>query len=283
MLFFLLSIQYIDWRPIPLSTDYNPLTPGALEPQVLPPPPARVPVENPPWSIWEVVSIALITFGAISICGLIGGLVAIRVYHLTPADLERNAKLAVPVELVAYFVTLAFMIFLVRSRKLPFWHTVGWRWTGRILPYLALGFLLAFTIGFLSDHLPIPRQLPIEQYFADTAAAWMIAIFGVTIAPLMEELFFRGFLYPAIARPLGMYWSILITSAAFALIHSPQLATAWVPLLLILIVGIVLTILRARTRSVVPGFIVHVAYNFTLFAVFYQQTNHFHNFGKVGG
>lgn len=266
-----------------MSTDYNPLPPEPLEPQLVTPVRVRTPVEDPPWSLWEVLSIALITFGAILISGFIGAMIAIGVYHLTPAAIERNAKIAVPIELAAYLVTLAFMVFLVRSRELPFWRTVGWHWTGRIVRYALIGFALALSIGFLSDHLPIPKQLPIEKYFADTVAAWMIAIFGVTVAPLMEELFFRGFLYPALARPLGMIWSILMTSIAFALIHSPQLATAWVPLLLILIVGIVLTSLRALTKSVLPGFIVHVAYNFTLFFAFYQQTSGFHNFDKLGG
>ena len=267
-----------------MSTEYNPLPPDSTEPSpALAAPPVRVPVENPPWSLWDVLAIALIAFGAISICGLIGGLIAMRVYHLAPAAIERNARLAIPIELFAYVVTLAFMALLVRSRRLPFWRTVGWRWTGHIFRYALVGFGLALVIGFLSDHLPIPKQLPIEKYFADTTAAWMIAIFGITLAPLMEELFFRGFLYPALARSLGMYWAILITSVAFALIHSPQLATAWVPLLLILVIGIVLTTLRARTKSLLPGFIVHVAYNFTLFLAFFQQTHGFHNFDKSAG
>ncbi|MGZ5522547.1 MAG: CPBP family intramembrane glutamic endopeptidase, partial [Chthoniobacterales bacterium] len=123
----------------------------------------------------------------------------------------------------------------------------------------------------------------IEKYFGDTTGAWIISIFGVTLAPLMEELFFRGFLYPALARRLGVYASILITSIAFALIHSPQLATAWAPLLLIMVVGVVITALRAYTRSIIPGFIVHVGYNLTLFIIFFQQTGHFHNFDKIGG
>jgi len=210
-------------------------------------------------------------------------MIAIRAYGMTPTDLERNARLAIPIEFLSYVITLAFMVFLVRSRNLPFWRTVGWRWPGGIVRYLIAGFLLAVAIGFLSSLLPIPKQLPIEKYFADRVTAWMISIFGVTVAPLMEELFFRGFLYPALARPLGMGWSIVITSLGFALIHSPQLATAWVPLMLILIVGVVLTWLRAKTRSIVPGLVVHAVYNFTLFFVFFQQTDHFHNFDKIGG
>lgn len=227
------------------------------------------------------MAIALIAFGAITLFGLIAATVAMHVFGLPLSGLERNPKLAVPVELGAYVVTLSFMVALVRSRRLPFWRTICWRWTSGILGYAALGFLLSIAVGLATAVLPIPKQLPIEKYFADTAGTWMLSIFGVTVAPLMEELYFRGFLYPALARPLGVKWSVVITSAAFALIHSSQLGDAWAPLLLLFVVGLVLTSVRARTGSVVPGFFLHAAYNFTLFAELFFQTDHFHNFDKL--
>lgn len=266
----------------PLSTDYNPLPPEDSQLQAILPP-AKAPTENPPWSLWDVIAIALVALGAISVCGLIGGAIAIRIYKLTPVAIQHNSLIAVPTEAVAYLVTLIFMAFVVRSRRFPFWKTIGWHWPKGILRYAVVGFVLAISIGFLSNFLPIPKQLPIEKYFANTTGAWVLAIFGVTLAPFMEELFFRGFLYPVLARPLGMIPSIIITSLAFALIHSPQLATAWAPLLLILTVGLVITTLRANTRSLIPGLMVHIAYNLTLFVVFFQQTGHFHSFDKIGG
>lgn len=275
-------IQYIS-AAATLSSDYNPLPPGDLAPLPLPPPPARVPAENPPWSLWDVVTIALVAFGGMSIFGLIAGFIAMRVFKLPMQGLERNPKLAVPAEFLAYVVTFAFMVAIVRSRGLHFWRTIRWRRTSGILGYALLGFLLSIAVGLATSLLPIPKQLPIEQYFADTLGTWLLAIFGVTIAPLMEELFFRGFLYPALARPLGITWSIVITSLLFALIHSAQLANAWAPLLLLFIVGVVLTSVRVRTGSVVPGFFLHAAYNFTLFAELFFQTGHFRHFDKLGG
>ena len=268
-----------------MSTDYNPLPPGNLQPEppLSVPPPARVPAENPPWSLWDVLAIAVVAFGAMSVFGIIAGFVAMHVYKLPLQGLERNAKVAVPAEFLAYLVTLGFMAAVVRSRGLPFWSTVRWRWTSSAIGYMALGFLLSVAVGLATAVLPIPKQLPIEKYFADTLGTWMLSIFGVTVAPLMEELFFRGFLYPALARPLGITASVLITSAAFALIHASQLAAAWAPLLLLFLVGLVLTMVRMRTGSVVPGFLLHAAYNFTLFAELFFQTGHFHYFDKLGG
>lgn len=260
-----------------MSTDPTLLPSPELDP--LPPPPPLF----PPWRLWDVLAIALVAFGLIQLLGLLAAVFAVRVLHIPPSGLERNPKLAVPVEFLAYFITLLFMVAVVRSRGLPFWRTVRWQWTGGILKYLIFGFLLAVGIGLGSAFLPIPKQLPIEQYFADTTGTWMLAVFGVTVAPFMEELFFRGFLYPALARPIGITGSVLLTSLAFALIHSSQLASAWAPLLLLFIVGIVLTLLRVRTGSVIPGFVLHAGYNLTLFVQTYFQTDHFRHLEKLGG
>jgi hypothetical protein len=230
-----------------------------------------------------VLAIALVAFGSIQILGLIAVVVAVRVFRVPLAGLDRNPKLAVPVEFLAYALTLAFMAAVVRSRGFPFLRTVKWQVTSGVLRYVIFGFLLAIAIGLGTVLLPVPKQLPIEQYFADTTGTWMLAIFGVTVAPFFEEMFFRGFLYPALARPLGVVSSVLITSVAFTLIHSPQLAHAWAPLLLLFIVAVVLTVLRVRTDSVVPGFVLHAAYNLTLFSQTFFATDHFRHLEKLSG
>jgi len=305
----------LNLRPTSLSTDSNPLPPPDLRSNDLPsndlrpndPQPADlqpelqldaaqptelapteplstpVPAQDPPWSLWDVLAIALVSFGATTLFGLITSFVAMRVYKLPLAAFERNPKLVLPPEFAGYLVTLGFMVLIIRARALPFWRTIRWRWTSGIPAYAGLGFLLSIFVALSTAVLPIPKQLPIEKYFADTVGTWMLAIFGVTVAPLMEELFFRGFLYPALARRLGIAWSVVITAAGFALMHSPQLANAWAPLLLLFIVGVVLTVVRARTGSVLPGFFLHAAYNLTIFTELYFETSHFHNFEKLGG
>src|SRR5437879_9704329 len=84
-----------------------------------------------------------------------------------------------------------------------------------------------------------------------------MSIFAVTLAPLMEELFFRGFLYPVLARRLGVGSGIFLTSAAFAVLHGAQLKYSWA-VLIIFLVGLALTIVRAVTKSVAACFLLHV-------------------------
>jgi membrane protease YdiL (CAAX protease family) len=59
----------------------------------------------------------------------------------------------------------------------------------------------------------------------------------------------------------------MATAVGFGLIHGAQLAFAWGLVLIIFIVGIVLTIVRAKTNSVGSSFVVHVAYNSTIVAM----------------
>jgi hypothetical protein len=82
----------------------------------------------------------------------------------------------------------------------------------------------------------------------------------MVFAPFMEELFFRGFLYPVLARRLGVISGILLTAFPFALIHYFEYKS-WGPVLIIFMVGIVLTSVRATMRSVGASFVVHAIYN----------------------
>ena len=108
-----------------------------------------------------------------------------------------------------------------------------------------------------------------------------MAAFGITFAPLVEELFFRGFLYPVAARRIGVAASVVITALLFALIHAAQLAQAWAPLLLLWFVGVVLTAVRAWTKSVGASFCIHVGYNATLFLLLFLASDHFRHLEKL--
>jgi CAAX protease family protein len=91
----------------------------------------------------------------------------------------------------------------------------------------------------------------------------------------VEELFFRGLLYPVLNRALGAVASLSITAALFAALHTGQLAHAWGPLFALFLVGLVLTLVRARYQSVAASILVHMAYNSTLFAFLYVSTGGF--------
>ncbi len=95
-------------------------------------------------------------------------------------------------------------------------------------------------LGVLSRLLPIPKSLPMDQFFQNRQGAYLMMIFGVAVAPLAEEMLFRGFLYPVLDRWLqnlfmtprqirrGCIWILILAGWGF-LEH--RLPLAWSVLL----------------------------------------------------
>lgn len=196
-----------------------------------------------------------------------------------------NVFFIVPLQLVVYVATTGFMALLVWARhrtSLP--QAIRWNAPDgrRALNAVMVGAALALVsdAGEIVLHRWIPKSLPITDYFHDRPSALLLAGFAVLVAPLMEEIFFRGFLYPGLARWTGAVPSILITASAFTLLHGSQLSFSWAPLLLIFVVGLALTVARATTKSVATCVIIHMAYNFALMAQTFIFT---HGFRQLQG
>lgn len=90
--------------------------------------------------------------------------------------------------------------------------------------------------------------------------AWRMAVVFVTVilAPVAEELFFRGLLQSMFRRYLGNAWgSILITSALFAIVHVPHYDT--MPALFLL--SVVLGYNYERCGRLYAPILIHVIFN----------------------
>jgi membrane protease YdiL (CAAX protease family) len=242
--------------------------------------------DDPVWSGWDVVLIglvALLTIGFFSILALTLAHHSHSLRGLTADQQAQQTIVIVPAQMAAYIVVLFFMFALIERRyRRPFWTEISWKWPERgSLRYVPAGAVLAIAIQLSSDLLPIPKALPIEQFFKTPTDAYLMAALAVIAAPLIEELFFRGFLYPIVARRFGVPLGVVLTAAIFAVIHASQLAHAWGPLVLLFVVGLVLTITRARTGSVARGYLIHVSYNFTLFALMFFATGGFRHLQRL--
>ncbi len=159
-------------------------------------------------------------------------------------------------------------------------------------------FLLA--LG-LRARLAFPANTPMAELLKTPSAVWMLFAFSVTLAPLSEEIVFRGFCLPAFATafdwiaekaahraPVPLLanghpkWSIpamllasIPTSLLFGLVHSSQNGNAWGPFILLCSVSFILCAVRLAARSVAASTLTHAAYNFTLFAVMFVHTRGF--------
>ena len=273
-------------NPLVSLTPNSPVdpVPEAGSEAVLPTAPA-VPAESPQWGVVDIVLIAffyLIATGLLTAItfGIIHAVPRWR--HFNVAQLAAEPLAVIPPQTIGYILTLFFMILVVkRGTATPFFRAVKFRWPTTLLPYIAAGFVLSFLIQIASSFLPIPKSLPIDEFFKTTHAAWVLAVFGIVIAPFFEELFFRGFLYPVLVRRIGFFAATVLTSLLFALTHEGQLAHAWAPLLVLFVVGVVLTYIRARTQSVACSFLVHAGYNGFLFCMIFVATGGFRHMDKL--
>lgn len=240
---------------------------------------------EPPWGIVDVILIAIFSLIATGLLTIVSFAIVHSVpkwKHYTVADLAAEPLAVVIPQALGYLLTLWFMMAVVRrGTDVPFWKAVKWRWPENLYFWIIAGVALSLAIQLGSSFLPIPKSLPIDEFFKTTHAAWVLAIFGVLVAPLFEELFFRGFLYPALLRRIGFFAALVLNSLLFAFTHEGQLAHAWAPLLVLFIVGIVLTLVREGTGSVARSFLVHAGYNAFLFGMIFVATNGFRHMEKL--
>jgi membrane protease YdiL (CAAX protease family) len=245
--------------------------------------------ENPVFDLGDVVLIVLVAIAALFFCTVVAAAILLILRGVHAADFKDPAKnllLFLPIQLAAYILTVGFMVFYIWTKyRIGLLQAIRWNFPARKFVYAALGggVGLGLTSELLSALLQrwIPKSLPIDQYFRTASSAYALAAFGILVAPLVEELFFRGFLYPALARPLGVAPATAITAFLFALLHSQQLANAWAPLLILFAVGTALTLVRAVTKSVAVCVLMHMGYNFTLFTLVFIATQGFRHMEKA--
>lgn len=244
------------------------------------------PDENPVWSGWDVLFIAVVTvFVVMVIVPTIAVFLAEKfLYHNLPLrEVVQKPWLGLTTEFVGYVLVLIFMVMFVEGRyRIPFFRAIRWNWpSSNWLIFAGVGIVLLIVVQVLGHFLPMPKEVPFDKFFATMRDAYLTSIFAISFGPFMEEIIFRGFLYPVLARRIGIVASIIITGTLFGLIHSLQLSFAWGPVLLIILVGIVLTIIRAISKSVGASLTVHVAYNFMLTALTYVQTGGFRHLERL--
>ena len=184
-------------------------------------------------------------------------------------DSLREAPMVVAVQFVWWALLMGFIYGVIAIKhQMAFWPAIGWRRLNRPpAVYLLWGILLAFSVAALSQLIPMsPERMPIHDLIKDRNSLILLALYGVLLAPPVEELVFRGFLYTVVERSRGPLLAVVVTSIAFSLPHASQYGWQWQNLLLLTYVGVIFGIVRARTQSVVPSTLLHVGYNATLFA-----------------
>ena len=150
---------------------------------------------------------------------------------------------------------------LHRSRGRAFVLAVGGLGLAYAAAALAHTFLVSL-IGAWSDTVAILRAIGSDDGRLANAGPGLAAIIllrACVLAPLTEELLFRGVLFGWLRQRLSATLTIAVTSIAFAAIHAYP---AILPLAFV--TGVALGWIRERSGSVAPTIVVHFVHNVLL-------------------
>ncbi len=216
------------------------------------------------WRWWEAVGIYLLAILASSFVTL----PLLEVIHPAGlANLVASAAIAV--------LNVGILLFWL-SRFHPEWRAaVGW--PSRIWPevragtafglvlypviVLGVGALITEVLQALSGHrIEAPRQLPAHL---SAVGVGVSILYAVVVAPIHEELFFRGILFRSIRDRYGFGVGAVGSGLAFGLIHYvPAPALDSVLLMSVMVVtGFALAYLYDRRGNVLADMVAHATFN----------------------
>ncbi len=180
---------------------------------------------------------------------------------------------------VGLMVSLAELLLLV-----PVWwftvrkYKVGWKalglrsFRGRMVG-LGCGLMILSSIFNLFYSLflalfGLQAQVDLAPIFAELSSPWWLLAGGVIIAPVVEEVFFRGFVFAGLRQRYDWKKAALISSALFAVIHVTP--TTMIP---IFILGLIFAYLYHRSDSIWPAILMHVSTNALALGLAYVLAN----------
>lgn len=236
-------------------------------------PPA--PPEPEPYPFWGYGDVLLFA-GLVIPCMLLGyGLVkgALWLLHIHPA--VRVAEL-LPEQFLGYLLLFGALLLIFRLEyERPFWASLAWSRPALPLTWIVIaGFAAAYAVALVSNLFQMPNTSnPMMDLLKDRASIILMAIFGITLGPLCEELVFRGFLQPLLVRSLGTIPGILAAALPFGLLHFQEYGNSWRHVVLISLAGAAFGWMRQVTGSTKASTIMHAGYNaLGFFALFAQRS-----------
>jgi membrane protease YdiL (CAAX protease family) len=121
---------------------------------------------------------------------------------------------------------------------------------------LAANNLYEYVITVLHLNLQTNDQVLLARSKEAPITTYATLLGAVIIAPICEETFFRGFVFPGLCRGMPVGWAIVISSLLFAVTHADPGS-----FLVLFLIGLALAFLRWHTNSIWPGIVLHTFNN----------------------
>lgn len=240
--------------------------------------PRRPDLERPlaGWRWWEAI---LVYLAAV----LVGGFIAIPI--LQAVRPPRNGELAA--NLAIGLVELGVILLWLR-RLHPEWRdAMGLPTRDRLLPEFAAGalrgvvlvLLITFPIGIglsllfaliTGREIAPPEQLPAVL---DGTGVALALIYAVIVAPLAEELFFRGCLFRSLRDRHGFRPAAAWSSLTFGLVHyvPAPIAESLLLMTAMIFTGLGLAWIYERRGTIVAPIAAHVTFNAVVITVIFAS------------
>ncbi len=162
-------------------------------------------------------------------------------------------------------ISVIFLMILVLLRRVSFWKTVVF--PGKLPNFWAVGLPLYLAGCIIAQIIcrmnPLVPNIPFNSVFIEAKIIGNIVIIlsVLFVAPFVEEVLFRGFLYPALNRYMGIYPAIIFTSILFTFAHYPQIREEYAFMGVIFVLSVVITYAKARSGSTMFAILLHHIFN----------------------
>ena len=243
--------------------------------QNLPPPdPPELPAgaaRFPAWPPWFALVGFLVGLSGTLLFGIVLGLVA----TLFGADVEGDSPAVVVVgtlaQGVAFVATAIFFASRVSKtrawhfglRGTQFWPAVGWAALGMVSFYF-----ITIIYGALVQ--PDAEQETVEALGGDKGTFGLIiaGLMVIAVAPVLEEIFFRGFFYRALRSRLSIWVAAGLDGLLFGIIHySGDGVDGLLILPPLALLGVIFCLVYERTGSLFPVIGMHAFNNAVAYTV----------------
>lgn len=234
---------------------------------------------NVPWPWWQglvalpawiAVQVAL---GALlSLLSVYSGPLSRFVSQIQSGQQLQSQVAAYLLEVLAGVIVIAFYLHRYKAKL----ATVGWRKfdIGKTIAYF-FGFLVIFLLGvqliltLVSVLVPgfNANQAQTNGIISTAHQQPILALISLVILPpMLEETLFRGFIFPALSKKMGLFWGAIVSSALFGIAHLQANISVYT-----FVLALVLCYLYVKLKSIVPGIFLHMLNNYLAFMMMYHK------------
>ena len=170
----------------------------------------------------------------------------------------------IPTHLLTLLATWGFVSHWGRR---PFWKTLEFEWPKNVRPVLAgllsvsVAVVLLILSWLVTNYWGGAKTQLDALIESSLPARFATAFIALATAPLVEELIYRGVLYPAIEKAAGVTVAVLAVSLLFAGVHVFQYINNIAVISAITLLSFTLTLARAYTGKLLPSFVIHLVFN----------------------